>query len=566
MQQLSLSEAVERNIRPGDTVQVMLGHSRWSAAARELIRQFWHRDAELTLVMVSLGSLGAAFFKGRMVRKVITAYSGDSFPTYSPNPIFKRAYDLGEVEVEHWSIHTFSQRLEAAARGLPAMITGSLSGSDMEANDGYEVVETGFGRLSIVAPLFPDVCILHAAVADPEGNVAMSAPLLEGVWGAWAARRGAVVTVERVVDSLEGMGGLVQVPAHRVLAVVEAPFGAHPGGLYAPGLPVAGYGEDVPFWVEVRDACRGDFDEWAQEWLLGPQTHAAYLDKLGRERLQWLVSRSDPESWMQDAEANPVDTMSPATPWEVAAALGARELASKARALSADAILAGAGVANLAAWVAVDLARAGGQRVRLTAELGLWDYTPTPADPYIFNQRVFPGATMLADASQVLGLIVGGPGTTTIGCLGAAEVDKLANISSTRSASRGFLVGSGGGNDVASRAAESVVVTLAGTERLVASLDYVTSPGDRITSVVTDAGILRKRDGELSLAAVPSGQPPGCHVAIEEMVRSFKGRCGWDVKVDRHPEELPTVSMSEVIALRRYDPAGVFLGRSRKGG
>ena len=60
----------------------------------------------------------------------------------------------------------------------------------------------------------------------------------------------------------------------------------------------------------------------------------------------------------------------------------------------------------------------------LTAELGLWDYTPTPADPYIFNHRVFPGTSMLSDSSTVLGMVVGGPGTTTIGCLGAAEVDQ----------------------------------------------------------------------------------------------------------------------------------------------
>ena len=81
-------------------------------------------------------------------------------------------------------------------------------------------------------------------------------------------------------------------------------------------------------------------------------------------------------------------------------------------------MLAGAGVANLAAWVAVARAREAGAPLSLTAELGLWDYTPTPADPYIFNHRVFPRTSLLADASTILGMVVGGPGTTTIGCLG----------------------------------------------------------------------------------------------------------------------------------------------------
>ena len=109
----SLSDAVEANVRPGDAVHVMLGHSRWTAAARELARQQWGTDAGLTLIMTSLGALGALFFRGGMVRRVVTAYSGNSFPSYAPNPIFAQAYQSGEVAVEHWSILTLGQRLEA---------------------------------------------------------------------------------------------------------------------------------------------------------------------------------------------------------------------------------------------------------------------------------------------------------------------------------------------------------------------------------------------------------------------------------------------------------------------
>ena len=79
--------------------------------------------------MLSLSSLGALFFRGGLVRKVVTAYSGDSFPTYSPNPVFQQAYASGEVEVEHWSILTFAQRLEGAARNscrFSILITGCL--------------------------------------------------------------------------------------------------------------------------------------------------------------------------------------------------------------------------------------------------------------------------------------------------------------------------------------------------------------------------------------------------------------------------------------------------------
>ena len=551
----SLEHAVTDNVRPGDVVHIMLGHSRWTAGARELARQFWGRNAGFTLVMTSLGALGALFFRGGMVRKVITAYSGNSFPTYTPNPVFREGYESGAVEVEHWSILTLSQRLEAAARGLPAAITGSLAGSSMADNEGYVVVDSPFGPLGLLEPLAPDVAFVHAAAADPCGNLVFSEPLLDGVWGAWAARRGVVATVERVVDDLEGLGHRVRVPGHRVLAVVEAPYGAHPGGCYAPGLPVRSYGEDIAHWSAVADAAtRGELDRYVDEWVLGPATHEEYLARVGTEQLMWLEGRSDPMSWKADADANPVVEDAAVTPWETAASLGAREVERVVASFEADAVLAGAGVPNLAAWVGVGRARAGGRRVMLTAELGLWGYEPTLADPYIFNQRVFPSTPYLSDASAVLGMVIGGPGTRTVGCLGAAEVDRHGRLNSTELAGGRFLVGSGGANDVASRATACVVVTLARPERLPSEVAYVTSPGERVVSVVTDKGILRRDEEVLRLTAVPAGEG-----TLEDRVRAFAACCGYEPAVARRVDELPAVRPDEVRALRDYDRGRLFL-------
>ncbi len=505
--------------------------------------------------MTSLGALGAAFFRGGLVNRVITAYSGNSFPTYTPNPIFRQAYESGEVEVEHWSILTLSQRLEAAARGLPAAVTGSLIGSSMAANGAFAVVDSPFGPLGLLEPLAPDVALVHAAAADPAGNLALSEPLLDGVWGAWAARRGVVATVERVVDDLEGLGHRVRIPAHRVLAVVEAPYGAHPGGCYAPGLPVRSYGEDVAHWsIAAEAAANNEFDGYIDEWVLGPATHEDYLARVGPEQLKWLEGRSDPMSWKADADAHPVVEDPVVTRWEQAASLGAREVEKVVVDVGADAVLAGAGVANLAAWVAVGRARASGRRVMLTAELGLWGYEPTPADPYIFNQRVFPATPYLSDASAVLGMVIGGPGTTTVGCLGAAEVDRAGSLNSTQLAGGRFLVGSGGANDVASRATACVVVTLARTERLPETVAYVTSPGERVVSVVTDKGVLRRHDGVLRLAAVPAGDG-----TVEDRVREFASLCGYQPEVAREVEVLPAVRFDEVRSLREYDRRRLFL-------
>jgi acyl CoA:acetate/3-ketoacid CoA transferase beta subunit len=251
----------------------------------------------------------------------------------------------------------------------------------------------------------------------------------------------------------------------------------------------------------------------------------------------------------------PVPEDEPISAWEVAATLGAREVGALVSEHRADGVLAGAGVANLAAWVAVAEARAAGSPVCLTAELGLWDYTPTPADPYIFNHRVFPGTSFLSDASTVLGMLVGGPGTVVIGCLGAAQVDREGNVNSTRLGDGRYLVGSGGANDVTSRAASCAVITLARPERLPASVPYVTAPGDRVSSVVTDRGILRKLDGWLRIAAIAAG--PGTK---EERVRALVASCGWEPEVAADVAELEPVTPSEVRRLREFDRRRQFLG------
>lgn len=557
VKQCSVADAVAAHVHSGDALHLVVGHTRWSAAAREVVRQWWGRDPRFTLVMLSLSSLGALFFRGGLVERVITGYSGDTFPNFTPNPWFQRAYRSGDVAVEHWSFLAFSQRLEAAARGLPAVVTRSIVGSSMEANDGYARVPSPFGELGLLAPLVPDVAILHAPVADREGNVAVGVPSLEGIWGALAARRGAIVTVERIVDDLREHSDRVRIPAHRVLAVCETPMGAHPGGLFTRGLPVDGYGEDYEFWVDARAATRSDaYDDWIRHWVLEPGDQHDYLDRLGTERVARLRRKAAPDSWRDDQARTDVDTDSPPNAWEVAATFGARHLADRVATLDADAVLAGAGVANLAAWLGVRLARDQGSAVQLTAEIGLWGYEPTPADPYVLNHRNFPSATMLGDAAMVLGTLVGAAGTTTIGCLGGAQVDQHGNVNSTLVPDGPFLVGSGGGNDVASVAAENVVVATLTPQRTPPGCGYITSPGRTVRALVTDLGRLEKPEpgAPLRLVAVPAGPEP-----LDDRVARARSACGWDLDVAPTVEELPPPTDAEVAALRGWDPHGWFL-------
>ena len=296
----------------------------------------------------------------------------------------------------------------------------------MADNDGYATVDSPFGAVGLLEAHAPDVALVHGAIADRDGNVAFHPPLLEGVWGALAARRGAIVTVEQVVDDIRPWAHLVRLPAHRVLSVSECPMGAHPGGLYGRFTPAEPYGEDVDFWAEVRDASRrDDFDDWIRERVLDVEDHDGWIAKLG-DRPGGPAARSGPTRTRGGTTRPPTRPTSrpPPNAWETAAAFGARVLADRIVALGADTALAGAGrrqprdVARGA-----DGAGAAGRRCVLCAELGLWGYEPTPADPFVFNHRAFPSATMLADSSEILGMVMPGPGTTSVACLGAAIID-----------------------------------------------------------------------------------------------------------------------------------------------
>jgi acyl CoA:acetate/3-ketoacid CoA transferase alpha subunit/acyl CoA:acetate/3-ketoacid CoA transferase beta subunit len=552
----TLADAIAAHVRAGDTIHPIVGHTRWTAATRELVRQWWGKDPQFTLVMLSLSSLGALFFRGNLVRKVITGYSGDTFPNFTPNPWFARSYERGEVAVEHWSFLAFTQRLEAAARGLPAVVTNSIVNSSMAENDAYARTSTPFGEVGLLAPLAPDVALVHAPIADREGNVAFHPPLLEGVWGALAAKRGVIVTVEKVVDDIRPWSHFVRIPAHRVLAVVETPLGAHPGGLYAGSLPVDGYGEDYDFWVEARSATRGDaYDAWIKRWVLDVESQDQWLEQLGPERVSALRAKADPASWEHDEAEFPPDLDSPPNAWECAAVYAARHLAQRAIDAKYNGVLAGAGVANLAAWLGVAQARDAGADVHLTAEIGLWSYDATPADPFVLNHRNFPTATMLSDAATVLGALVGGPGTRVLGCLGGAQIDPFGNVNSTTLQPDGpFLVGSGGGNDVASTADENIIVATLTRARTPTRCAYITSPGTTVQALVTDLGQFEKRDGVLCLVAVPAGDG-----TIGDRVEVARAACGWNMAVGANVRELAAPERIEVDMLRRWDPRGWFL-------
>ena len=422
---------------------------------------------------------------GRMLRKVITGYSGDTFPNFTPNPWFARAYETGEVEVEHWSFLAFAQRLEAAARGLPAIVTRSIAGSSMEANDAFARVDTPFGPSRAArAARSPTSRCCTRRWPTATGNVVLHPPLLEGVWGALAR------AARRDRDGRDGSSttcgrGRISFASPRIgcSRSSSARWARIPGGLYTGDLPVDGYGEDYDFWVEARAATRARRRGVRR---VDPEVGARRRDagavgrrRSARERVAQLRAKAAPGlvATPTRRRTRPISTR-PSTRGS-ARRCGARAISPhRVAATGADAVLAGAGVANLvgvarrAARARRGLRRAAHRRDRvvgLRRDAG----RSVRAQPSQLPDRDDARATRRSCSARSSAA----PGRRRSG-VSAARRSTAPATSTRRTSCRGpFLVGSGGGNDVASTAAENVIVATLTAQRTVAECSYITSPG-----------------------------------------------------------------------------------------
>ena len=565
----SLEEAVRRFVRPGMLLYVGTAHARANTLVREVVRQWWGKDPGFTIATLSLGSPWTALILGGLVRRVITTFLGEGYPYPAPQPLIASAVLEGRLAVQNWSMLSFPLRLIAGAMGVPFLPTKSLLGSTMEednARDGdFLVADDPFGgaaRVGHVKALVPDLALIHAWAADRAGNVLTTLPLNEGLYGAMAARHGAIVSVEKIVstDFIRRHASLVRLPAQYVAAVVEAPLGAHPGGMYGMNVPdLEGYAEDLSFILEMREAFRKreTAEAWVREWMLGVSDQARYLARLGHARVMEVKGRAHMDAWVSELGSLSANlSPAPANATETMVVAASRIVAEKARASGYTTFLAGVGNANLAAWLAAYRLKEAGAEIELMAEAGMVGYLPRPAEPYVFSFRNFPSCKMLTDVFHVMGIFMGGREAHCLGSLAAGQVDKHGNINSTVIPGVRYVTGSGGANDVASSAREVVVTLAQSRQRFVDKVPYITAPGRRVSAVVSDRGVFEKsgEHGELVLTGVLGSGPEA------EAVKAAREACGWELRVAPVLRRFEAPEPDELRLLRLFDPRRYFLG------
>lgn len=565
----SLREAVGEHVRKG--MSLSFG-GRGGALFYQLIRQFWGQSPEFTIINNGISATMMALIHGRLAKKIIASFIGDVYPSPGPNPLAQKAYLSGEVEFENWTMLTIPQRLLAGAMGWSVIPTRSIVGSSMaeENSDSFVVMDDPFApdeKIGLMQALRPDLALIHGACADRCGNTVMTYPLGADVFGAWGAKYGVIVSVEKIVptDYIRRHSHLVRIPSYMVRAVCEVPYGAHPVGMTNCGLPeFEPYFEDYDFIVEVTQASRDDekFSRWIKRWILDYRDHDEYLSGLGNERLLYLKRKAHPDAWKDMARAGmtSLDLEREPNSMEKLVIAAAQVIGDRFVAGGYRTLLAGVGLSNLAAWLAAYGLKEEGHDVDLMAEIGMYGYLPRASDPFIFSQHNMPTCKILNNVETLLGVFVGGSSNRCLGVLAAGQIDRYGNVNSTKIPGLAYLVGSGGANDIASGNRETVVVVNSGRQRLVEEVPYVTFPGSRVTTVVTDVGLFEKPGGQgtFALTAYIPARPDE---SAEEALARIGQRVGWELEVAPALRKVDPIDGNELTMLRLFDPEGFYIGR-----
>ena len=550
--QLLLRDAVNELVEPGHAVHFSFTHNRSHVLAYEVARRF---AGETCLDLIATGLLDYAIVleAAGAVRAGLGAFAGTTYPAAAPSPPM-RALVARDGSDPHWTNLTVTLRLMAGALGLPAIPTRSLAGTNLAEGPGRASIANPFGdgALMLLEPLAADVAFVHVPVADTDGNAVVQGPMGEDLWGVWGAKR-VIVSADEVVapHELRRMTPSVGLPASLVDAVVHAPYGAHPQAqlVWDPRITSRPYAEDYCFRDDLRAAARKPptLQRWLRDWVLGVD-HDAYLGRLGAARLEALhVAVCTPSAAPAGAMVEDV------SPSEAAAVNGVRWLVDR---LQRDRrpqrpLFAGIGLAHLVAFAAARSAARLGVPAQLVAEVGMVGFEPPDGDPYLFSAANAGSAVIHADFVRMLGAVGGPRDHGTIAVLAAGQIDHRGRLNSTQSADGGFIVGSGGANDLASGAAELLVVVPLSKRRTVAKLPFVTAAPRRLQAVATDHGLLEPNEsGELLLTAVVARSQDELHQAV----KAAQTACGWPLQVANDLQRLDPPADIEVAMLRALDP------------
>jgi glutaconate CoA-transferase subunit A len=289
---LSLSEAVRRYVRAGDSVYAAgFTHLIPFAAGHEIIRQ---GIKDLTLARATPDLIYDQIVAAGCARKVIFSYMGN--PGVGSLRIVRAEIEAGNLEWEEYSHFSMISRLQAGATGLPFMPMNPTAAGDLErANPLYRTVTDPYSEREVVVvpALNPDVAVVHVQRADAEGNAHIWGIIGEQKEAAFASER-VILTAEEIVppEVIRSDPNRTLIPGFIVDAVCQVPYASHPS--YTQGY----YDRDNAFYLEWDEISKTkeSVQRYLDEWVFGVKDRAEYWEKLGSEVHERLRVESRPSA------------------------------------------------------------------------------------------------------------------------------------------------------------------------------------------------------------------------------------------------------------------------------
>ncbi len=298
---MSTSEAVQRFVNDGDFLFIGGYICRPPfAAVHEIIRQ---KKRELTVTRSNAADDFDMMIGAGCVKRFIATFI--SLGLYGLARCYRRSMEKGiphKIELEEYTNLSLPLMLMAGALGMPFVPVKDMVGTDLMkvksfmGENKYRMIESPFdgSPVMLVPALNPDTAIIHVQQADEDGNAQMWGIGGDCKWGANAAKK-VIVSCERIV-SRETIGkdpSRTIVPAFKVVAVTEEPFGAHPG--YTPGF----YDVDFSFGYTYQQASNTEegFQAFLDEWVFGVKDRVEYtqkyIQKFGYPQFKKLQAKFD---------------------------------------------------------------------------------------------------------------------------------------------------------------------------------------------------------------------------------------------------------------------------------
>ena len=232
------------------------------AATRALIRRGVKR---LHLVALPTSSLQADLLIGAGCVATLET-SAVSLGEFGPAPRFSAAVTAGTITMKDATCPALHAALQASEKGVPFIPLRGLIGSDVLKYRGdWKVIDNPFGNsdpIVLLPAIKPDVALIHAPMADRDGNVWIGRQRELATMAHAAART--VATVEKIHD-----GNLLDDP---VLAAGTLP------GFYVESVAIAERGA-WPLGLPDHYAADAEHLALYAKMAASEQGFAEYLDK-----------------------------------------------------------------------------------------------------------------------------------------------------------------------------------------------------------------------------------------------------------------------------------------------